>query len=48
MAFKIENSNIFVKIYNDLKINIQVLIDLHNRPCMFQLNQTSSFQVANI
>ena len=48
MAFKVENSNIFAKIYNDLKINIQALINLLNRPCKFQLNQTSSFKVANI
>ena len=43
MAFKMENSNIFVKFWNDLKIDIQALIATHNKPCKFELDQTSSF-----
>ena len=48
MGFKIENCNIFVKFQNDLKIDIQSLINLHNGPCKFQLDQISSFQVPDI
>ena len=48
MAFKIENLCVFVKIWIHLKISIQVSIGLHNGPCMFELNQTSSCQVPSI
>ena len=48
MSFKIENSRVFVKIQNCLKINIQVPIGLHNRYCKFKLDQTSSSPVPSI
>ena len=48
MAFKIEISKVFVKIQNCLKIGIQASIDLHNRPCKFELDQTISFWVLSI
>ena len=31
-----------------MKIGIQVSIDLHNRFCKFEVNQTSSFCILNI
>ena len=38
MASKIEISNVFfVKFYNDLKIDVQALIDPLNRPVIFSL-----------
>ena len=43
MALNIEKSCVFVKIYNHLKIHIQVTIGPHNRPCKFELNQIGSF-----
>ena len=43
MAFKIENSNVFVKFQNHLKIDIQAFNDLHNKPCKFGFNWTSRF-----
>ena len=48
MAFKFENLNIFVKFQNDLKIDIQALIDPLNKSCKFELNWTSSFKKADI
>ena len=48
MASKIEISNVFVKFYNDLKVDVQALIDPLNRPCNFQLEWTSSFRAGDI
>ena len=48
MAFKIEISNIFVKLQNHLKIDIQALIGPYNITCKFELNRTSSFRVVDI
>ena len=50
MASKIAISNVFffINFYNDLKLYVQALIDPLSRPCTFQLDQTSSFQAADI
>ena len=44
MAIKIKYSKTFIKILNDLKIDIQDHISPLNRPCKFHLDRTSSFQ----
>ena len=48
MAFKIENSHVYVKFWNHLKISIQASTNPHNRSCKFEVNQTSSILIPNV